>query len=198
MFRPSEQQVKPTPGSDRYLFGEARETDIPPATLRPRDANLNVHVINVAEMKISTDPADVLISYSLGSCLGLAVYDPVARVGGMLHAMLPLSNLYAGRSNPNLAMFVDSGAIELFKKLMELGLTRENAIVRIAGCAQILGNAEHFRIGERNLAVVRRILWKNSILLKAADVGAALSRSIRLDIATGRFLLKVMDRIVEM
>lgn len=198
MLRPSDNTQKTSAGMPRYLHGEVMETDLAPSTLRPRDPALNVRLVNVGELVTSSSEQDILISYSLGSCLGLAIYDPETRIGGMLHAMLPLSSLYAGRAVDNAAMFVDSGALELFKQLMDMGLSRNRAVVKIAGCAQILGNSEHFRIGERNLAVIRRILWKNGILLKSADVGGSLTRSIRLDLATGRFLIKVMDRIVEM
>ncbi len=87
-------------------------------------------------------------------------------------------------------MFVDSGMMKFLGMLFDLGLSRSRAIVKVAGCARILDNSNLFRIGERNHTVLRKILWKNGLMIKAEEVGGALSRTLRLEIGTGRCTLR--------
>ena len=103
-------------------------------------------VVGVADMKTSDDPAATLVTHSLGSCIALAVYDPLARVGGMLHYMLPEStNTTKAESRP--LMFADTGIPVLFKSCYKPGAAKGRMIVKIAGGAQILGASGHFMIG---------------------------------------------------
>jgi chemotaxis protein CheD len=151
-------------------------------------------IVGVSEMAISTSPDDVFVTYSLGSCVGLSLFDPVARVGGMLHAMLPLSSLDASRATANPAMFTDSGVSALLQGLFDKGATRRDLVAVVAGAASQLDSHKLFRIGERNYTVLRRLLWKNEILIAAEDVGGAISRTMYLEMATGRTLVKAEGR----
>lgn len=132
---------------------------------------------------------DLLVTYALGSCLGLMVYDPVARVGGLLHAMLPLSKINPEKARLNPHMFVDSGVPVLFKALYELGGQKKQMIVKAAGCSSPLGENEMFKIGERNYTVLKKLLWKNDVLLKSEDIGGNISRTVNFDLATGRTII---------
>ena len=146
--------------------------------------------IDIADGKVSNEPDDVLVTYSLGSCVGVAIYDPEIRVGGMIHCMLPLSSVDPQKAQTKPFMFVDSGMSKFLTMLFGLGLTRARAIVKVAGCARILDNSNLFRIGERNHTVLRKILWKNGLMIAAEQVGGSASRTLRLEIGSGRCLLR--------
>ncbi len=143
------------------------------------------HVVYVGDMKTGEEE-DVLVTHALGSCLGLMVYDPVARVGGLLHAMLPLSSINPQKARANPYMFVDTGVPMLFKTLYGLGGQKSRLVVKAAGCGKPLGNDEMFKIGERNYTVLKKLLWKNNVLLEAEDVGGTASRTVHFELSTGR------------
>lgn len=147
-------------------------------------------VVGVSEWAVSASREDTLVTYSLGSCLGLALYDPEAGIGGLLHAMMPVSTLDPQRALTRPAMFVDTGVTTLLTMLFDLGAHRRSLIATVAGCANQLDGGRLFRIGERNHTVVRRMLWKNEILIAAEDVGGSQARTIQLDIASGMTLVK--------
>ena len=142
------------------------------------------HVAVVADMKLG-QKGDVLVTHALGSCLGLMVFDPQAQVGGLLHAMLPLSKINPDKAAANPYMFVDTGVPMLFKEIYRLGGEKKRLVVKAAGCGQPLGKNEIFKIGERNFTVLKKLLWKNNVLLEASDVGGASGRTVHFDVATG-------------
>ena len=149
-------------------------------------------IIGIADMKTSRSPDDVLITYALGSCLGIAVYAPVEKVGGMLHVMLPASAVSPAKALSNPLMFVDTGVPELFKACYKLGAKKERMVVKVAGGASLqdTGNGDQFQIGKRNFISLRKLLWKNNVLIKSCDVGENYSRTMSLDISTGDVVLK--------
>ncbi len=152
-------------------------------------------VIGIAEMKISSRPDDVLITYALGSCLGIAIYDAEAKVGGLLHSMLPLSTANPAKAAANPLLYVDTGVPELFKACYKAGAKRERLTLKVAGGAALhLGTDDQFQIGKRNFLMLRKLLWKNNILIKAQDVGENYSRTMSLEIATGEVLLKINNQ----
>jgi chemotaxis protein CheD len=141
-------------------------------------------------MGISQDQDGSLITYSLGSCIGVAIYDPVARVGGLLHYMLPESNLDPQKALKKPFMFADTGIPLLFKEAYRFGAVKNRLIVKVAGGAQILDDSGFFNIGKRNYMALRKLLWKNNILIKAEDVGGQVSRTVRLQMNTGEVWIK--------
>ena len=142
------------------------------------------HVAVVADMRLG-QKGDVLVAQALGSCLGLMAIDPQVPVGGLLHAMLPLSKINPEKAAINPYMFVDTGVPMLFKEICRRGGQKNRLIVKAAGCGQPLGKNEIFRIGDRNFTVLRKLLWKHNLLLKASDVGGPSKRTVHLDVATG-------------
>jgi chemotaxis protein CheD len=146
------------------------------------------HIVGVGDMKVGIR-GDLIVTHALGSCLGLMVYDPVARIGGLLHAMLPLSSINPQKAAANPYMFVDTGVPQLFKSLYAIGGQRSRMTVKAAGCGQPLGDHEIFKIGARNYIVLKKLLWKNNILLEAEDVGGAESRTVHFDISTGQTII---------
>jgi len=147
------------------------------------------HVVQVGDMKIGKD-GDVVVTHALGSCLGLMVHDPVARIGGLLHAMLPLSKINPQKAEANPHMFVDTGVVMLFKEIYNLGGKKSRLVVKAAGCGSPMGNNEMFKIGERNYTVLKKLLWKNNILLDAEDVGGTMSRTVHFYMSTGKTVIK--------
>jgi len=141
-------------------------------------------------MGISQDEDGSLITYSLGSCIGVVIYDPVARVGGLLHYMLPESNLDPQKALKKPYMFADTGIPLLFKESYRFGGVKNRLIVKVAGGAQILDDSGFFNIGKRNYMAMRKLLWKNNILIKAEDVGGQVSRTVRLEMSTGEVWIK--------
>jgi chemotaxis protein CheD len=155
---------------------------------------LKKHIVGVADMRISNSRDDVLITHALGSCLGVAIHDPVACVGGLLHVMLPLSTINPERARQNPLVFVDTGVPRLFIECYKAGAKKERLVVSVAGGAVTNGNKEnedHFQIGKRNFTILRKLLWKNDVLLKSQDVGGTNSRTMSLDISSGEVAIRL-------
>ncbi len=154
--------------------------------------------VGIADLKVSNNPEDILVSYSLGSCIGLAVYDPEVRVGGLLHYMLPDSSINQEKAAKNPAMFANKGIPLLFKQCFKLGADKRRMLVKVAGGSQIMGGGS-FNVGKRNYAVLRKILWKNKIKITNEDVGGTVNRTLYLRIADGRTELKIARKgVVEL
>ena len=142
-------------------------------------------------MKVSNDRRATLVTHSLGSCIGLAVYDPVAKVGGILHYMLPESQLNPEKAKTAPFMFADTGIPILFKSCYKLGAVKGRMTVKVAGGSQAVDESGVFNIGKRNYAALRKIFWLNKVIIDGEDVGGAVNRTMRLSIATGQLSLKV-------
>ncbi|MFC1592150.1 chemotaxis protein CheD [Thermodesulfobacteriota bacterium] len=156
------------------------------------------HIIRSCDLMVSGDTGDMIVTYSLGSCLGVTIYDPVARVGGMIHCMLPLSKTNKEKSRDKPAMFVDTGIPLLFKKAYELGAQKPRIVVKAAGCAQLMGSEGIFRVGPRNFAVFKKLLWKNDLLIDVQHIGGAVSRTISLDVESGKTFMKLLGKESEL
>lgn len=148
-------------------------------------------VVGVADVAVSSNPEDTLITYSLGSCIGVVIYDPAAKVAGMLHYMLPESTVDPEKARLKPAMFADTGVPLLFKASYQLGAKKQNMIVRIAGGSQILDDSGVFNIGKRNYMALRKIFWRNNVLVQAEHIGGSVNRTVRIDLKTGTVILKV-------
>jgi chemotaxis protein CheD len=147
-------------------------------------------IIGVSDMKTSNSPAETLITYSLGSCIGIVLYDDVAKVGGILHYMLPDSNLDRSKAESNPFMFADTGIPRLFKATYKLGASKKNLRVVVVGGSQILDQNGFFNIGKRNHMAMRKIFFKNNVLVNFEEVGGNVNRTIRLEMKTGEIVLK--------
>ncbi len=148
-------------------------------------------VVGVGDMAISNKADDIIITYSLGSCIGVAIYDPRAKVGGILHYMLPESKIDPQKAKKNPAMFGDTGIPLLFKSCYSLGAKKQNLIVKVAGGANILDENGVFNIGKRNYMILKKLFWRNNVRIAAEHVGGKVNRTLRLEIGAGKFFLKV-------
>jgi chemotaxis protein CheD len=151
---------------------------------------VNSLVVGISDCKISDDPEGVLLTYALGSCIGVAAHDPLRGVAGLLHYMLPDSTLDEAKARETPCMFADTGIPLLIDRLCAQGAERRRLVVRIAGGAQILSGTEAFQIGRRNYLAARKLLWKAGILVAAEAVGGDVSRTVRLEVKTGRTFVR--------
>ncbi len=154
--------------------------------LKPSQADAKGGItIGVADIAITNDPNATLVTYALGSCIGVTIYDPIAKIGGMLHFMLPLSKVNPDKAAKRPAMFADTGIPLLFRSAYELGAQKERMIVCAAGGAEILNDDGHFRVGSRNRTMLRKLFWKNNILLSADETGGNISRTLVMPLSDG-------------
>ncbi len=147
-------------------------------------------VVNVSDARVSQDIEDVLVTYSLGSCIAVSLYDPVARCAGMLHYQLPTSTLDANRAQENPCMFADTGMAALLNELTSMGAQARRLQIKLAGGAEILNDSGLFCIGKRNHTAIRKILWQRGLLLKAEEVGGSQPRTLYLHVADGTTIIK--------
>jgi chemotaxis protein CheD len=148
-------------------------------------------IVGVSDMKVSDDPSATIITYSLGSCIGLAIFDPVAKAGGILHYMLPESKLDSAKASKNPYMFADTGIPALFKATYQLGAKKQRMRVVVVGGSQILDQKGFFNIGKRNSLAIRKIFWKNKVMIDHEDVGGNVNRTLRLNMSNGEIFVKV-------
>jgi chemotaxis protein CheD len=148
-------------------------------------------VVGLAELAVSNNPSAVLTTYSLGSCVGVAIYDPLARVGGMLHAMLPNSAIDPVKARAHPGMFVDTGADALLRAACQMRADKQRLRIFLAGGARIMDDQNLFNIGGRNLAAIAQWLRREGLQLAAEETGGQVNRTIGLSIDTGRVTLKV-------
>ncbi|MGB7569634.1 MAG: chemotaxis protein CheD [Chitinivibrionales bacterium] len=144
------------------------------------------HTVGVSDMKLSNAAGDVVVTHALGSCLGVAIHDAKACVGGILHYMLPLSQVDAVKARDNPYMFGDTGIPLLFEKAYEQGATKDNLRVVITGGAQVFEQRDFFDIGKRNIVIARKLFWKNNVMIAAENVGDHIPRTLYLEIGSGK------------
>ncbi|MBU0742377.1 chemotaxis protein CheD [bacterium] len=154
--------------------------------------------VGISDMVVTNDSSKVIITYSLGSCVGLSLHDSVAGVGGMVHCMLPLSKIDPEKAEMNPCMFVDTGVPRLLQEVYDMGATRKNLVAKVAGAGSPLGKNQVFKIGKRNYTVLRKVLWKNNILIKGENVGGSSARTLILNVLTGRTVVKMDGKELEL
>lgn len=148
------------------------------------------HIVGVADMKVSNQAGDSIVTYSLGSCIGLAIYDSKVGVGGMLHYMLPDSAIDDMKAKSNPFMFADTGIPTLFKQVYALGAEKYRIKVFVAGGAEIMEQEGTFNVGRRNYSALMQILTRNNVSIWKQAVGGNSNRTIKMDISSGAIYLK--------
>lgn len=147
--------------------------------------------VGLGEIKVSKDPDDVLVAFGLGSCVGVGLYDPFTHIGGLLHALLPVTN---GKEAPT-PKYADSGIELLIEHLVKLGASKSRLIVRMAGGANMLtapGLSATFDIGSRNVESARITLKNFGLKLMSEEVGGQTGRTVRMYILNGRMTIRMM------
>ncbi|EGT4047234.1 chemotaxis protein CheD [Clostridioides difficile] len=151
-------------------------------------------VVDIADMKIAYRP-NVLVTYALGSCVGVCLIDKVAGIGGMLHVMLPYSKDAINIENK--CKFADTGINELIKSMENIGANRIYIKAKIAGGAQMFlgsSNSVIASIGHRNVEAVKKTLLGLNIPILAEDTGMNYGRTIRFYTETGELLVDSINK----
>jgi chemotaxis protein CheD len=149
--------------------------------------------VGLGELAVSNRPEIVLVAYGLGSCLGVVLFDPQAKVGAMLHAMLPVYR----RSDPNKTKYVDSGIPVMLEELEKMGAVRSRLVCRMAGGAQMLvapGFNNVFNIGAQNVERAREVLRAQGVRVRAEDTGGHFGRTVKLFVADGRVTVRSLGK----
>lgn len=157
------------------------------------------HIVGVADMTMASQPGDIIVTHALGSCLGITIHDAIANVGGMLHVMMPLSSTNRDKAKTNPYMFVDTGVPSFFREAYAMGAQKSRLVVTVAGGANVqnVGN-DTFAIGKRNYTILKKILWKNGVMIAAEDVGGSHARTMYLEIGSGRVWLSTAGQAKEL
>lgn len=157
-----------------------------------------VTFVGLGEMVLSDCASDVLCAPNLGSCLGIAVYDPAVRVGALIHCVLPTSAGHEAKAQSQPYMFVDTGVVLMLNQVLARGAQKKNLVVAVAGGSNIADANNVFEIGKKNYTIFRKIMWKNAMLIKREHVGESISRTVSLEIESGRVLMKTCNGITQL
>lgn len=147
--------------------------------------------VGIGQLVVTKEPAAVLVAYGLGSCIGVSAWDPQAKVGALVHVLLPDSEgRHPDPKEP--ARFADAGIDALVQKIVEAGGSPRRMVVKMAGGAAVLGpaNAEKFKIGERNAEAIKQRLKRHGLNPVAVDTGGARGRTLEMHIATGKTFVR--------
>ncbi|HNC24846.1 MAG TPA: chemotaxis protein CheD [Opitutaceae bacterium] len=147
-------------------------------------------VIGVGDVAVSNNAQVTLSTYALGSCVGVVVYDPGARAGGLLHLMLPESQISPEKAQAQPAMFADTGLPLLFRSMVGLRAERSRLRVFVAGGASVLTGPDSFKIGERNVRATMDYLTRQGLAVRDSDVGGTVNRTLHLEVGSGTLTLK--------
>ena len=146
--------------------------------------------IGIADMKLARNQG-TLITYALGSCIGICLWDPLLKIGALVHIMLPI-NMEKNRTSP--FKYADTGIRLTLTKMEQMGAKRARIVAKIAGVAKMFnvpGNGSLGNIGQRNIESVHQVLRLEGIRLLKEDVGGSAARTLFFDVATGEGTVKI-------
>lgn len=150
--------------------------------------------VGMADLKVCVSP-DSVTTLGLGSCVGIAIRDPITKIGGLAHIMLPDST--AIRNNSNIPKFADTGIEELVRQITLRGANRTRLVAKIAGGAQMFGfgsTSETVRVGERNVEATKKKLAQMKIPILAEDTGKNFGRTVIFYPETGEFVIRAVGK----
>ena len=150
-------------------------------------------VVGIGDMKLGRQEGTI-ITYALGSCIGIALYDPMIKLGALVHIMLP----ERVNSDANIFKYADTGVRETLRKLYAYGAVKHRLTAKIAGGAKMFDmkgkSSAMGNIGERNAQMVKRVLMQEVIRIVKEDTGANYARTMSIDLASGMVLVKTFGR----
>jgi chemotaxis protein CheD len=158
----------------------------------------NLHIVPIGEMITSVDPDDVLVVYGLGSCVVICLYDPLAKVGGMLHALLP-GPTWGRKNKGGPTKFVSQGLPLLIEALAALGAKPGRLEAQLCGGTQVavrsaFNNHTSLNIGERNVQAARLVLQTAGLKVKTEATGGEFGRTVKFHIANGQVTVKTLGK----
>ena len=152
--------------------------------------------VGMADLNICKSP-DTITTLGLGSCIGIAIWDPVTKIGGLAHIMLPDSTKI--RNNSNIAKFADTGIEELVKRIVRAGASKPRMVAKIAGGAkmfEVSGSDGIGSIGQKNALASKQKLKELGIRLVAEDTGLNYGRTVELHCDTGEYYIKSVGKML--
>ncbi|MBQ4483293.1 MAG: chemotaxis protein CheD [Lachnospiraceae bacterium] len=150
--------------------------------------------VGMADLKLCISPNSIT-TLGLGSCVGVAIRDTNGKVGGLAHVMLPDSKEI--KNNSNIAKFADTGVEELVRQMEKAGALRSRMVAKIAGGAQMFAmqqNSALVKVGDRNVAAVKKKLAELRIPIKAEDTGLNYGRTVEFYPETGDYIIKAVGK----
>lgn len=154
----------------------------------------NLLVIGIGELQASKTPGDLLRTYALGSCVALILQHPYSGTAGLVHILLPDSVNQPGDSQKGPGHYADTAVPALIKTVLGTaglyGQTGSGLLAKLVGGASMWIRHSLFHVGERNIAAVERLLQKHKIPLVARDTGGSVSRTVTVDVASGKVVVK--------
>lgn len=147
--------------------------------------------VQLAEMRVSKNPVDVIMAHDLGSGMGLAALDPAVRVGGIFHAMLPDSGVFPDMARKKPLMFVDTGLPLFLQEILGQGAAKERLIIKMAGGSDFLdSHRTTFAVGRQNILKSEEILRNNGLAISDRETGGKQTRTLYLDIGNGKIWIE--------
>ena len=149
--------------------------------------------VGMSEIVVAEAP-DILVTIGLGSCIGVCVYDPVIKVGGMAHIMLPDST--AAKEVTNRGKFADTAIPDLVELMQKKGATKQRMLVKMAGGAQMFaypGTDPQMHIGHRNAVAAEKTLSVLGLKVSGKSIGGYYGRSVYMDLSTGAVKVKILN-----
>ncbi len=151
---------------------------------------MSVIYVGIGDYAASKVPEQTIKTLALGSCVAVIMLDTRQRTVGMLHVALPDSCINKEKASTKPGMFADTGIPRLIEEMQKLGYNGNNRLViKLAGGASIMDPNQTFNIGKRNILAVRKCLWQHKFGAIAEDIGGNFSRSVSIDIKTGKVLI---------
>ena len=152
------------------------------------------HVVGISDCKLSADPSDKVVTYALGSCVGVVLHDPVARIGGILHIMLPDSRYRPSNREFNPYMYADTGLYAFLHAMLKGGASRTRIGAKLAGGANMLQHSQFLDIGRRNAETAVSILGLEKIPILGSSLGGVVGRSLALSLSDGAVTVRLLGR----
>ena len=150
--------------------------------------------VGMADLKTCVSP-DGVTTLGLGSCVGIAIRDPVTKIGGLAHIMLPDSS--KSRSSENRNKFADTGVADMLDEMIKMGAVKSRILAKLAGGSQMFAFAnatELMRVGLRNAAAAKEVLSRLSIPVVGEDTGGNYGRTVQIDLSDGVYKVKTIDK----
>ncbi len=153
-------------------------------------------VLIVGEQEMSSLPEDFLKTFALGSCVGVVLLDPKTRTIGMLHSALPDSSVSPEKAASKPAYFVDTGIDLLISKMSSHGCssTGQGLVCKLVGGAAVLGQADLFNVGQRNVEAAKKICREKGIKIVSEDTGKNISRTAEVNVGSAKLVLSSPGR----
>lgn len=149
-------------------------------------------LVGLGQLAATTEPGCILVARPLGATAALALHDPLAGVGGLLHWILPAASIVPPGRERAPAVFADTGLPLLLHEMEKLGSQRDRMVAALAGAGSLPEGGE-FDVGERNRRFARRFLEENGIRTAVDDTGGTSVRELSMEVGAGEFIVRTLN-----